>query len=264
MSYFNKTIAASKIIIRRLEITLIVINIIVNVLSLGYLGYLIYQNIDTTFLLVVYSILAGVHLFNFIFYLVSINKEKKFKKKYKPIAKNIYHVGVFLLKLLVIGFSIYEIVVYGYSTSEWIAFIVLVAMYLIQIIIQIVVRFVKNLFNTLMDGIKMDMQDITNSKIYKTVESLSTGPKGVVSDILNKPLSKISSHKEEVEEEEPLTKSEIKRREKILAQAEIQEAESQKKKQDKTDQKVSRMKNQFKGIFKRKKKEESSNEGEGK
>ncbi len=262
MGYFDKTIAASKIIIRRLEITLIVVNIIINVLSLGYLGYVIYSNTDTVFLLVVYSVLFGVHLANFVFYLIALNQEKRFKKKYKPIANNIYQIGVLLLKLLVIGFSIYEIVAYGYSTSEWVAFIVLVAFYLIQILLQLIVRFVKNCLNTIIDGIKLDVESFTNSKLYKTVESISTGPKGVISDILNKPLSKISSHKEEVEVEEPLSKSEMKRREMILAEAEIQEAESQKKKQDKTDKKVKRMKNQFKGIFKRKKKESSDEEQE--
>lgn len=240
-----------------------VVETLLQIFFLFYYAYLIYNNIDSTLYLIIYSILGGVSLIYFVFYVIGLISNNKFyKNQVKPVAKKIVTSIKYLIRIFTLVIAFIEMYREPTSDFERIINIVSLVSLCVQIAISIVSHFITAYVDLFITSIKMDYEE---SKIKDYVDKgekiANDGIKGSILGFINNKVG-LTEDDTEVVEENTLSKQEVKSRKKVsdiadryLEEDRIKQEEKKHARilhqREKLERETSRFKEGIKNIFKK-------------
>ncbi|MBE6137844.1 MAG: hypothetical protein E7176_05560 [Erysipelotrichaceae bacterium] len=254
ISYVN-TYGVIKKLNKDLDLITKVVDFLVQVIFLFFYGYSIYANLDKPILLVVYIVLFIISILYFFFYVLTLRiVSKNFKKKVKCRVKKSVKCVKYLTRFVTVGVALFEFFNYEISDFNKILTIVSCISLGVQILIDIVTKFVMSYVNLFTQAVQMDYEDSAVIKGLVKTGNFFSNPKASVLSALDIIPEKINDKKndDKGDESKELTPEQIKTREKINKyKEEIIEEKAQNKK-NQTIKEKEELKSHLKSIFKRK------------
>lgn len=181
--------------------------IIIQIFFLGFYGYSIYNNINNIYFLVIYSLLAVLSLFGFIFYLSTYNHRSDNAVKS---TKNFLKVSKFGVNGFAVGIKIAEIIMFASGTIDVLLVAFSAILYVLQIILELIKRFVVKYVELFKTSVEMDFAPITNTidnvvegykKIQNTFVGFGDKVKTKMLDVASAPIGFIAGKFDKVDEE---------------------------------------------------------------
>lgn len=197
MAFAGKTRAVVLKMKSDLDIAVHIINILVSLFFIVYYGYSTYSNINNTIFLVINSIFLFLGIFGFIVYLMTYKKITKTTKVIKKIIGKMKYIT----KVVALVFNTIQLVKIGGSDLSLVLLIISAITIVGQLIIEIVIAYIKKYFDLLMLSVHQDFQFIF--ELGKIKEA-----KGNFFELLDAPLEAIANKLSPKKEEKVLTKNE--------------------------------------------------------
>lgn len=199
MKTFIRTRAVLDDLICKIGKTAKTINIVVQIVFLGYFGYEIYKNINNIPFLICYSILLVLALASFIADLSKKQGKTKGVKQFKKVLKWFKYPT----RIALLGFNIYDKVVYGHTELEMVMLIVSGALIGFNFVVDLIVAFVNEYVKMLDYSFNKDIEPLTKvtatiSNKYALLDLIPEAlAKRIEGDVPEEP-TPVESHVEEI------------------------------------------------------------------
>ena len=159
---FDYTMTAVEKIKRDFQKIIFVCSVLVQAL---YIAYLIVALFSGTGKPIVNGILLGLCSAYLVFYLIMYFRESKGAKKTKKIVDTVYRRSKQLIKFYTLAASIYALWLTGGNANHFTILITafMLVLFVLQILLEIVYKFVINRLHLLVEGFKADVEPITKA-----------------------------------------------------------------------------------------------------
>lgn len=175
------------------------IDIIVQIVFLGYFGYEIFKNIGNIPFLICYSILLALALSSFIADLSKKSGKSKGVKQFKKVLKWFKYPT----RIALLGFNIYDKVVYGHTELEMVMLIVTGVLIVFNILMDLIESFVTGYVKMFEYSINKDIEPVmkvtaTISNKYALLDLIPEAIAKKIESEVPEELTAIETHVEEI------------------------------------------------------------------
>ncbi len=271
----DKTMAALNKIVVDVKNLRTLGNIILPLIMITYYIISIFSITQDTTFIILKSVALGLVVTNFLFDIIVFSKAKKNKAVKKIFKRSITYLKI-LLRIVTVGFTIYELVTTSATDLQIISIIITLITIAIQILIEAITLYIESYMQYVNMGFEMDREEIANSWLGKAIDKASH-PKTTLMELLDIPLATLAQKSGAIEEHSDETsateskhvakmrkwicaeagKMEEKRKEKKLTKQEQNKAKREEKLQDRKaryEKAVEKFKMHLKALFKPKNK----------
>ncbi len=252
--YPDKTIAALNYVLKDAKKYVCIGEIVLQIVLMIFYAYSIVANLSHLILLCINAVMLAVTLAYFIFYLCTLKKTRQASvRAMRRTTKQVVTYVKWAIRLATIGVSIYELIAIEISKLKLAVTILTIVCLVLQIILTCIFAVLSKYVAYLSTAFRMDMKDVT--KVTKPLTNISAS----IVNAVNKPFGAMAGDKavrppEEPDPDEQLTAREREIKKHVLALAEEENAAREQEKQAALADAKLTLKENFKAIFRRKKK----------